>query len=424
MEEQEKKTRKSSGTKSNISKKTTNTKTPQKITKKTSGTKKATTVTKSTKRTSTKKEEKIINDSKESVEPKVIETKNKLEQKKKTKKIDDTQKNNTSKKDEKKLENTEEVNKPDKKAKTSEGQQKRYIEISIGTILAIILIAVLIVLNIALVKWAYSVSVEKNATSKNVLNTIEEKKEKVGTILNQQNVEVNKIIDKITLPPSVTASIYKAQGFSEETIPNDLKLRIGLAKIKEEDKFRARQVNGDSIIVIDRVAMEGSIKEIFGNQARYDDVSFDNTNIKEFANNSEIKEIVTYDSEKYTGTVNEAIERDTKVFIYQEIQKIIQYDDEIVVHVKPAFVKQENNSYVIYQNYDETFKNQLMKITHEELFGNSLLNTNTGEGLIAINTNNYLNSIRNELKTYKYVFEKDSSTQEYSLKEFRKENNI
>lgn len=205
------------------------------------------------------------------------------------------------------------------------------------------------------------------------------------------------------------------------TNPNDLKLRIGWANLEEEPKFHAKQATGESIIVVEKVAMEESIKEIFGSQVEYKEASFDNTNVKEFAECSETQGIISYDGETYTGVVNEATKEGKVAIVYQEIQKVVQYDNKIVIYVKTGFVNKENNTYVIYQNYSQNFENKLMEIAPEELFKDTSFNKITGEGTIAVSENKAINSIRNELDTYKYIFEKDNSTGEYYLKEFEKE---
>ena len=53
-------------------------------------------------------------------------------------------------------------------------------------------------------------------------------------------------------------------------------------------------------------------------------------------------------------------------------------------------------------------------------FQNSVFNKKTGEGAVSISNNKVLNEIRDELNTYKYIFEKDNSTGEYYLKEFKR----
>ncbi len=221
---------------------------------------------------------------------------------------------------------------------------------------------------------------------------------------------------------NTTASIYQIGTFDTYTIPDDLKLRIGWANLKEESKFHAKQATGESIVVVEKNAMRESIKEIFGSQIKYKDVSFDNTNIKTFSTYAETQGIINYEAEKYTGIINERVEEDRVAFIYQEIQKIIQYNNEIEIVIKTAFVNQEDDKYVIYQNYNDDFENKLLETTYEKMFENSVFNKRTGEGAVAISNNKVLDEIRHELNTYKYTFTKDDSTEEYYLKEFKKEN--
>ena len=473
MEEQEKKTRKSSGAKSATSKPSA-AKTIQKTTKKEKVTTtekkpkadKATT-SKAPKKVVPKKEEKDIKPtdektinkkaekktrtitanrkvtenkkivSKEPVEKANItgkkntvtksnakETNERVNNRKETlKEITTIEKNKESKKSKKIVEKNETLKEPKAKKKLpKEEKSKKYIEISIGGIIAVLFIALLIVLNINLGKNAYNMTKGNNTTQNNVIDTEAEVEETIGTVLNNQNQTVNKLIEKIILPINTTASIYKVGTFDENTIPDDLKLRIGWANLKEESKFHAKQATGESIIVVEKSAMQESIKDIFGNQVKYKDVSFDNTNLKVFSTYAETQGIIDYEGESYTAIINENFEESGMSFIYQEIQKVIQYDNEIVIIMKAAFVNQEDGKCIIYQNYNDDFENKLLETTYEKLFENSVFNKKTGEGAIAISNNEELNEIRNELNTYKYIFEKDELIGEYYLKEFKKEN--
>lgn len=474
MEELEKKTRKSSSAKSTTSKASA-TKTTQKTTKKATATsteKKPKSdkvnISKTTKKVASKKEEK---DSKPTVEEKIIrkaekksrtttakikvgekeenaskepiekvsvtrnkntvtkintkETKEKVNNSKETKKVIATKNNKEPKKPEKivqKNETLKESNVKKEQQKEDEEKSKKYIEISIGGIIAVLLIIILIVLNITLGKKAYNITKGNNTTQNNVVDTDAEVEETIGTVLNNQNPTVNKLIKKIVFPINTTASIYQIGTFDENTIPDDLKLRIGWANLKEESKFHAKQATGESIIVVEKNAMQESIQEIFGKQVKYKDVTFDNTNVTEFSGYAETEGIINYEGETYTGIINEDIVEDRVAFIYQEVQKVIKYDNEIVIIMKTAFVNQEDDKYVIYQNYNDNFENRLLETTYEKLFENSVFNKKTGEGSISISNNKVLNEIRNELNTYKYTFTKDDFTEEYYLKEFEKEN--
>ena len=113
----------------------------------------------------------------------------------------------------------------------------------------------------------------------------------------------------------------------------------------------------NEVAFLEKNAMQESIKEMFGNQVEYKDVSFDNTNVKVFSRHAETQGIINYDGETYTGTINESLDGNEVSFIYQEIQKVIQYDNEIEVIMKTAFVKQEGDKCLIYQNYNEDFYN-------------------------------------------------------------------
>ena len=472
MEEQEKKTRKSNSSKPSTSKGETTKKTTRKTntttTEKDSKPKKVNSTSKTNKIDTKKKQEnapKVIIDKKENVTPKIEKkprttattkksTSNKtsdvktskiekakketiapksktteVKQKEETKNREKTLK--STNKNTKKLENKPETKRVTEKTKNKEEQPKepkqeektkKYIEISIGGVIAVIFIGVLIFLNISLGKWAYNVTKEKNTVQNSTVDTSATTEETIGIVLNSQNQIVSKLLDKITLPLGTTANIYQIGNFDENTMPDDLKLRIGWAKLKEENKFHAKQATGESIIVVEKSAMEQSVKEVLGTQVKYKDMSFDNSNTKEFAEYSETRGIITYDGENYTGIVNDTTGEGNLAFAYQEIQKVVQYDNEIAIVVKTAFVRQENNQYIIYKDFNENFENRLMEIASDELFKNASFNKITGEGSIAVSKNAALNNIRNELNTYKYTFLKDDSTGEYYLKEFRKEN--
>lgn len=375
------------------------------------------------------KEEKVSSSDKKTTRQKAksTEEKDKVDSKKEIKKTADTKSSEDNKKIGKVVESKKTTNKYQTKDEQPKEQKqteksKKYIEISIGGIIAVIFIGLLIVLNITLGKWAYNMTKENNVTQNDVVDTDAEVEESIGTVLNNQNHTVNKLLEKIILPLNTTASIYQIGTFDQNTIPDDLILRIGWANLKEESKFHAKQATGESIIVVEKASMEESIKEIFGSEVKYKDVSFDNTNAKEFSKYAETQGIVAYDGETYTGVVNEIAEEGKDAFIYQELQKVVQYDNEIIILTKTAFINEENSEYVIYQNYNESFENRLMQIAPEELFKGSTFNKVTGEGSTAVTKNTALNGIRNELNTYKYTFAKDNTTGEYYLKEFGKEN--
>ena len=461
MEEQEKKTQR--GTKSSTSKSSA-TKTTQKATKKITATttekkpkaNKTTTSATTKKRVATKKEEKEIKPVVE--ETKKVERKPRTtsartskvsEDKAKTSKvvleeIKVTKKKNTVKKSNPKEENeevknnkeTEKVvsNKESKiieepkevkveKEKAKEANTKKYIEISIGGIIAVLFIGVLIFFNVSLGKKAYNMTKGNNTIQNEIVNTdIEIEEEPIGIVINKQNEIVTKLIEKIEFPINTTASIYQIGEFDTDTITNDLKLRIGWANLKDEDKFHAKQATGESIIVVEKKAMEESINETLGNLVKYKDASFSNTNVKDFSRNAETKGIIKYEEESYTATENENKEENKLAFIYQEVQKVLRYDNEIVIVIKAAFVNQEEDKYVIYQNYNDSFENKLLETTYDNLFENTEFNKMTGKCSIAITENKSLEEIREELNTYKYTFTKDDSTGEYYLKEFKKEN--
>lgn len=445
MEEQEKKTRKATSVKKNTTQGSAKTKATNKVTtttaKKKSNTEKEVVTTKTAKKTMPKekpkaeKEKKVVNTEKKP--RKVVENNNLEMLKEKTVKAskikEDNAKPSIKKEPSKKTKEVEKIKKSTNEKTTSTTQNKveqpkeqkhtentnRYIEISIGGIIAIVFIGLLIILNITLGKRAYNMYKEDNTTQNNVIDTDAEVEEKIGTVLNHKNEIVDKLIKKITFPMNTTASIYMSGAFDENTISDDMKLRIGWANLEETSKYHAKQANGETTIVVERSEIEKSIKEILGEQVKYKDASFDNTNVKEFSEYAETQGIIKYDAETYTGIANEPVEEAKVAFVYQEVQKVVKYENEIVFFMKSAFIKQENDKYKVYQSYNEEFKNELMEITSTELFENITIDRSIGKATIATVNTQALNDIREELNTYKYIFEKDELTGEYYLKEFQ-----
>ena len=395
--------------------------------KKVSGTKKNSESKTKASKSAKAKEEKNVSSTKKTTNTKVKST----DIKEKTDKIEVVENptvTNSSK--ESKKEKIIENKKTTKEAKNEKEQPKeqkqtkktnKYIEISIGGIIALLVIGLLLVLNITLGKRAYNMFQEKDNKTNSVVDTNAEIEE-IGTVLNHQNEIVNKLIEKITLPLNTTASIYQIGDFDKETIANDLKLRIGWANLEETSKYHAKQATGETTILVEKSAMEEAIKEIFGEQVTYTDSLFDNTDVKAFSECAETQGKIDFDGENYIGVVNENAESGKVAFVYQEVQKVVKYEKEIIILTKTAFIEQQDNKYIVYKKYNKDFKNKLMEITPEELFENSTLDKITGKGTIATANNPVLNDIREELNTYKYTFEKDDSTGEYYLKEFKKEN--
>lgn len=309
--------------------------------------------------------------------------------------------------------------KANKKENKTESKEKKYIYISVGSILCIIIILVLLIINIKLGIHAYNVIV-KNANSKEQPDDASVTQE-VGNVLDNNNEIVSELVQKITLPSNVTASIYNEKTFNSNTIPNDLKLRLGWAKTKDEHKLESINENNETIQALEKATMEESIKNILGPEVKYLDEPFNNTNVSTFSTNSKNQGIINYSEGLYTGTVVQTSE-EIAPLIYQEVEKVVRYSDKIILYVKTAFVNTKENKYVVYKNYENgQFKGRLLELISEELFPENNYNQYTGEGAITLNDNIALNNIRSELKTYKYTFSLKENDQEFYLSEFVQE---
>lgn len=310
-----------------------------------------------------------------------------------------------------------------KKEKTKENiiesKEKKYIDISVGSIICIIIILILLIINIKLGIHAYKIIV-KNANLEEQFDDTTVTQE-VGNVLDSNNEIVTKLLQKITLAPNVTASIYNEKTFNSNTIPNDLKLRLGWAKTKDEHKLESINENNQTVQALEKATMEESIKNIFGPEVKYLDESFNNTNVSTFSTNSKNQGIINYNDGLYTGTVAQT-SGEMAPLIYQEVEKAVRYSDKIIIYVKTAFVNTKDNKYVVYRNFEKgQFKGKLLELTQEELFPGNSYNENTGEGAILLNSNTKLDNIRNELNTYKYTFSLNENHQTFYLSEFVQE---
>lgn len=357
----------------------------------------------------------IIYENKEEVKPeeeKALKTTTK-----KDKKVEEEQ-------EEKKVVKEQVAQPEEDKNNKEEKPKKRYIEISVGAIICVAIIVGLVLLNIRLVKQAYS-AIYNSVTSNN--SAEDEDKisvdEEVGITVKNSDEIVSEIKEKITFLPNVTASIFKAETFSSSNISNDLKLRIGWSKVKEEKKLRSINEDNKSIEALEKEVMEENIKNIFGPKIKYKDEAFNNTDVDIFSRYCLNKGTITYDNGLYTSILdenNEDIQNKIEPIIYQEIQRVVKYSDKVVVYVKVAYMDTNEDKYVIYKNFNgKEFEYELTEATQEEIFKDDF-NPYTGEGTVTANSNDFLDNIRSELDTYKYTFSLDAETGEYYLAKFNK----
>lgn len=375
------------------------------------------------KKTTTKK---VSNIDKKDTVKKSVEPKKKVGEKKTAKAVKEVQTQrttNTAKKNtEKKPAKATTESKQEKNIeenKKIETKNNKYIYISVGTIACILIILGLILLNVKLGLHAYDIiKGDKAANSEVKEEQIQENEnsnttQEIGNVLKNSNETVKRIIEKITFSPSVTASIYAERKFDMNTISNVLKLKTGWEKTKNEKKVETVNENNEEIITLEKTTMDETIKEIFGSSAKCNSESFDYTNT----------ERIDYSQGMYTRVIKAEIE-ETSPLIYQEVQKVVKYSDRIVVYVKTIYINIEDGKYVAYKNFEEgNFADKLVELTSEELFGDVVFNNKTGDGLISLESNQSLDSIRNKLNTYKYTFGIDTITQEYYLNEFCKDEN-
>ena len=379
-------------------------------------------------KTNTNKKNEIIKKSeknKASGEPKLTIIHEKEETPKKeeiSKKQKDKNKNKKEKSKQNKEEKINQNKKEKSKNKNNKTNKKGYIDISIGTIICTIIIIGLLALNIKLGIKAYNIIVNKESTNYNTkFDNDESVTQEVGNVLSNSNELVTKMREKITFAPNVIASLYNTETFSTTTIPNDLILRLGWAKVKEENKLKSINENNEAIEALEKIAMEESIKNIFGPQIKYKDETFNNTDINTFSSYCINKGTIIYDNGLYTNIATDNIDEQISPIIYQEMQKVVKYSDKIIVYVKVAYMDTDGQRYIVYKDFnEEKFEEQLLEITQEELFQENLFNPYTGEGTVSIETNNSLNSIREQLDTYKYTFSLDNETGEYYLSKFSK----
>lgn len=406
--EVEDKNTKSAQPKTTRAKKTTVEKEP-KTTKKEPETKKDTVPTKEIKETNTPKTRKKVEENLESQTqkvkeeiPKIEETKDLANKEEKIEKVSIEQKNNQEPKEQNK-------------------KEKKYLEISVGAIICVVIIIVLLVLNVKLGKHAYGILTKEekanaNVETKNDTSVTQE----IGNVLNNTSEIVQELKKKITFSPNVTASIYNTQGFNSEDISNELKLILGW-EVAQEGKLISVNEDNQEIEALESKTMNEAIKKILGSNMQYQDDSFSNIGIESFSKSSKDQNGISYANSLYTSEISELTE-ELKPLIYQEIQKAVKYSEKIIVYVKTAFIDVDENDYKVYKNFNENkFKEQLLNMKSEELFDKNLLDTNTGEGTITLEQNSALKEIRKNLNTYKYIFTFDETTQDYYLSEFRKE---
>lgn len=173
-------------------------------------------------------------------------------------------------------------------------KEKKYIKISLGLAVCIILIILLIVALIVFSIYTYKLNAianKENMSHENIINNDENNTKILGNALSEEKVEnngeeleikdsvVKAIIKKFNFKTYATASIYKVGNFTKDNIPNDLILRLGWDKIEASKK---RLSNNSAKETVTKEIMKQSIVNIFGNKINYKDNSFAKIDVDTF----------------------------------------------------------------------------------------------------------------------------------------------
>ncbi len=319
-------------------------------------------------------------------------------------------------------------------------EEKRYIKMSLGTAVCLIIIIILLVALIALGIYTYTTkntNAEENYANNNINyvnedNTEEYSKEETeiaNTTENRAETENEKIekldvtdnlskslIEKISFNTYATASIYNLGEFNTNNIPNDLVLRLGWDKAKNK-----ATLNETLKQTLTKDAMKQSITNIFGDKLSYEDEDFKQIDVETFHDYGGYTDnmgMIKYNDGTYTANLFQGGGGDVP-FIHQEIEKVEKNGDKVELYVKTAFIDTEyiestlDFEYVIYKNFNfntNTFEGKLSKINSEE-YGNH-------EVGISENSKQVISNVSNSLNTYVYTFEKDDAGN-YNFTEFK-----
>lgn len=222
----------------------------------------------------------------------------------------------------------------------------------------------LVIIFIAIIIYAFykqndilNTIVEQNKTQ-----TSQENEESTGTELDF-NSELVQTIFPLTgaFPGNDMRYIANIKNMNLQNITNDFILKLGWAKVTNEDLASSYQGEGTTSI-IDSKILDKYIKDIFGEDIKYTKSNFSNTNLR-LENSSTSLYNITYNSEDdkyYIDFIEGDANQDS--FILIMYPKAIQYEDEIEISIHPLYIKnlgvsQNTNgsyefSYVAYQHYN------------------------------------------------------------------------
>lgn len=302
-------------------------------------------------------------------------------------------------------------------------RNKKEVSISLGSIIVVLLIAVLI----GLIIYAYKTINEiKNDSAKNPeIHAANENilKDGESVELNQENNEVKELIKKIDFPTYAVASIYKTKGFDVDTIENDLILRLAWSKLEKELVENNVDNIGEYKQTATKENLENSITEIFGKNIEYTDETFTNIDVPTFYGNEANQGNVKYYNNTYTSNYIESEGGDVP-FIHQQIEKVLKYNDRIEVYVKTAFIDTEYDEvsneydYIIYKDFKNNEFNK--KITQMNSLKFLDAYSDQENKLECFRENPQIGKISDKLDTYVYTFILDEGDKNYYLNEFNK----
>ena len=265
-------------------------------------------------------------------------------------------------------------------------EEKKYIKMRLSTAICIVIIFLLIIVLIGLGFYIYkikdnsnnenttvqgnhtnltennstnSLSNTSNTSNNNTINTGATKD--TGKEISFDDKLTKKVLKLIEFPTSAIASIYDEGKFNLDTISNDLILRLGWAKLDDNTKETIVDNERQELKqTAKKEILKNSIQNIFGSKIKYQDKSFDNIDVATFTGYNENRGEIKYSSNLYTAKYIEGGGGDVP-FIYQELNKILKYENKIEVYVKTAFIDTiyidgDDNSeaqfnYKIYKNF-------------------------------------------------------------------------
>lgn len=233
----------------------------------------------------------------------------------------------------------------------------------------------LVIVFIAIIIYAFykqndilNTIVEQNKTQISQKN-----EESTGTELDF-NSELVQTIFPLTgaFPGNDMRYIANIKNMNLQNITNDFILKLGWAKVTNEDLASSYQGEGTTSI-IDSKILDKYIKDIFGEDIKYTKGNFSNTNLR-LENSSTSLYNITYnieDDKYYIDFIEGDANKDS--FILMMYPKAIQYEDKLEISIHPLYIKnlgvsQNTNglyefSYVAYQHYNFETKSFIGRLT-------------------------------------------------------------